>query len=585
MFKKPDLNHMINSSHVGIIATDIKCRVTFINQHAKKSLAITTKDTLGASIADILPLSESIFKKCVETGKSRLGQKIFGKNFNIIGNITPILGDQGVQGSVCCFLNLHEYEYSASKLESYKNLSHELEAIFSSSAYGNWVCDGDGIILKLNKAAEKLNGIKAGEVIGKNAAYLVEKGIVDRSCTGEVVKTKQRIKIIQHTKKTDRDIMSTGTPVFDQDGNLFRIVVNQYDITGLNAIKKELERSRLEAEKFRDELSELKMLELKRQEIVAESENMKQVLKIAFKLAKMGTSEILILGESGVGKGLLAKFIHNNSARNKKPFIQINCAALPENLLEAELFGYEKGAFTGAAEKGKAGLIELSKNGTLFLDEIGDIPLSIQAKLLTYLDDHLVRPLGGTKQKTISCTIIAATNQDLPAMIKKGAFREDLYYRLNAFIVKIPPLRKRKEDIFALTGLFLQKYNEKYNMNRRVSNRLIKTLCSYLFPGNVRELASIIKQALVMSESEVLDDFIITTIGTDYDKLNEPYNNNCNLIEKIRNVERELLKDALVHNRTTRDMASYLGISQSAVVKKLKKYRLTKPTSIPNRIN
>ena len=585
MVKKPDLNHVIDSSHVGIIATDTKCRITFINRYANKSLAIGAKDATGAYISDILPVLGASVNKCIETAQSQLAQKIPGKDINLIGNITPILNRQAVEGAVCSFLELNEYEYSVSKLESYKNLSNELEAIFDSSAYGNWLCDGEGTILKLNKAAEQLNGVKAKEVVGKNALHLVEKGIVDRSCTGEVLKTKRRVKIIQHMKKTGKDIMSTGTPVFDQEGNIFRVVANQFDITGLNTIRKELDRSRLVTEKFRDELSGLNMLDLKRQEIIAESKKMKQVLKISFKLARIGASEILILGESGVGKGLLAKFIHNNSRQSKKPFIQINCAALPENLLEAELFGYEKGAFTGAAEKGKVGLIELAKNGTLFLDEIGDVPLSIQTKLLTYLDDYLVRPLGGTKQKTINCAIIAATNQDLLAMIKKGSFREDLFYRLNSFTVKIPPLRDRKEDIFELTHMFLQKYNKKYNISRRVSSRLMKTLCTYPFPGNVRELESIIKQALVMSENEVLDDFIITTIGTDCNQLNEPYNNSCNLIEKIRNVERELLKDALVHNRTTRDMASYLGISQSAVVKKLKKHRLTKQSTIPIGIN
>ena len=189
----------------------------------------------------------------------------------------------------------------------------------------------------------------------------------------------------------------------------------------------------------------------------------------------------------------------------------------------------------------------------------------------------MVRPLGGIQERPIDCVVIAATNRDLTTLIKQRQFREDLFYRLNTFTVKIPPLRDRKEDIFELTRFFLKKYNEEYNLNRRISSHLMKTLSSYPFPGNVRELESVIKQAVIMSENDMIDNFIIITIGADCGKLNESYNN-CNLIERIRNFERELIKQALSHNRTTREMARYLGISQSAVVKKLKKYQLARPS-------
>lgn len=568
---------ILDTACIGIIAADMKNRITFINKYATKLLALDEKHALGSYVSDVLPSATPFLKKCMESGESQLGYKLKeGKN-KILGNISPIRVGTGIAGTVCCLFGSKEIEPTVRELESYQLLIKELDAVFKYSSFGSWVSDGEGTVLKVNKVAEEHVGIKAKDIVGKKAWYLLEKGFVNQSATGKVVKTKSRVSFVQHVKKTNKDLLVQATPVFDYEGKLSKIISNTRDITRLNAIKKDLEHSRSVTEKFKDELYIRSMLELKNKEIIAESRHMKQILSTAIKLAKLEASEILILGESGVGKGLLAKFIHNNSLRKKQPFTQINCAALPENLLEAELFGYEKGAFTGASDKGKIGLIELSQNGSLFLDEIGDIPLSIQAKLLTYLDDHVVRPLGSVYEKTINCTIIATTNKDLPLMIRQGHFREDLFFRLNTFTVRIPPLRERPEDIFQLVNLFLQKYNDEYNQHRRISSRSIKTLCGYSFPGNVREVENIVKQAVVMSESDVIDDFIIHTIGAECYSLNMPVSYGGNLFDKIRNFEKEQLKDALRHGKTTREMAKYLGISQSAVVKKLKKHRLQGP--------
>jgi transcriptional regulator with PAS, ATPase and Fis domain len=234
---------------------------------------------------------------------------------------------------------------------------------------------------------------------------------------------------------------------------------------------------------------------------------MLQVLHVAAKLAKVGASHILITGESGTGKGFLAKFIHKKSAHASQPFVQINCAAVPENLLEAELFGYEKGAFTGAGDKGKAGLIELAHGGTLFLDEIGDMPMRLQVKLLKYLDDHEVMRLGSVKARKIDCVIVSATNQNLDELAEQKRFRQDLFFRLNNFQIHIPPLRERTEDIFELVQFYIHKYNKEYKRRKRVSAQGIETMQSYPFPGNVRELKSICKQAVLMSEETLLDRY------------------------------------------------------------------------------
>ena len=266
-------------------------------------------------------------------------------------------------------------------------------------------------------------------------------------------------------------------------------------------------------EKYKQEITELSMLELKKNDICAESEEMRQVIKVAFKIAKIGVSYILILGETGTGKNLMAKFLHKNSQRMNKPFVQINCAALPETLLEAELFGYEKGAFTGAKDEGKIGLFELAHEGTIFLDEIGELPFSVQAKLLKYLDDNEVMRLGGVKPKKVDCMVISATNRDLESLTKKDKFREDLLYRLNTFTIQIPPLKERPEDIFELTKHYLQVYNKEFKQEKRISADVMQVLQSYPFTGNVRELKNIIKKAVVLSDEANLDDVFLKSLG------------------------------------------------------------------------
>ena len=302
-------------------------------------------------------------------------------------------------------------------------------------------------------------------------------------------------------------------------------------------------------------------------------------MRVALKLAQMEVSNILIQGESGTGKGLLAKFIHRNSPRHNKPFIQINCATIPENLLEAELFGYEKGAFTGAHQRGKAGLFELAHGGTFFLDEIGDIPYVVQAKLLKCLEDHEIMHLGGLKPIHINCMIIVADNQDLATLVKQKKFREDLYYRLNAFSIKIPSLRERPDDTFDLANHFLHKYNETYKSNKQLSYSAIEMLQAYPFPGNVRELKNLIKKAVVLSEDLYLDEFINKSLGYEISEEIQTAANRTltpsKLTVKLKETESKMLKAAFMQCKSTREIARYLGISQPSVVRKLKKYGIS----------
>jgi len=452
-----------------------------------------------------------------------------------------------------------------------------LNTIFDRSEDGLMICDTQGRILKMNRAAERLNGIKASEVVGKDVRALVQEGQINRSATQEVLETHRQVSLVQTTPRSGNTLLVTGTPVFNADNEIAFVVVNERDISLIEDMKRELAQARQESQKMRDELSELTLLELKNNHIVAESSSMKQTLRLAMKLARINASNILIQGESGTGKGLLAKFIHTNSRWSKKSFIQINCAALPENLLEAELFGYEQGAFTGAKESGKAGLFELAAGGTLFLDEIGELSLGVQAKLLKYLDDHEIMPVGGTIAKKIDCSIIAATNRNLDQRTLKKQFRLDLLHRLNTFTLSIPPLRDRPEDILELTATCLKRYNRRYNRRSYIGYKAYDALKSYCFPGNVRELINIIKQAVVMCDRRFLDDYIVRATENVQPRVTSLPSSaqNASLPEKLTVMEYEILTQAVKQCRTTREAAVFLGISQPTVVRKLKKHDLT----------
>ena len=454
--------------------------------------------------------------------------------------------------------------------------SRHLQAFFDFSSDGLLIFDGRGKILAINRTSERFNGFKASEIAGKNIRSLVDEGYIDRSATQEVIETKRQVSIIQYIQRSGYQLLVTGIPVFDDKEEIEFIIVNERDMSLLNNMRKELEQTRKESDRIREELTAINLLELSHSNIVAESDAMKQTLKLALKLSRIDASNILITGESGTGKGLLAKLIHKNSPRSKYPFIQINCAALPENLLEAELFGYEPGAFSGASEKGKAGLFELASRGTIFLDEIGELPFHIQAKLLKYLDDHEVIPLGGTVAKTIKCSVIAATNRDLEAGVIQKSFRLDLLYRLNTFTLNIPPLRKRPEDILELVKHFLDKYNKKYRRRGKISSEALERILSYHFPGNVRELINIVKKAVVMSEKKVLDQFITGAI-LNPGNLSQPDREkraSLTLPERLHREEKKIVEQAAQECRTTREMASFLGISQPGVVRKLKKHQI-----------
>lgn len=459
--------------------------------------------------------------------------------------------------------------------------NQQLETILNNSSESIWVTDGKGVILRANKAASETIGMDADVFVGRKMVSLVEDGYIDCCITVEVLSQKKQIVRMQKVLLTDRDLLVTGTPVFDDAGNIKLVIINEADLTNLKKLEREIEDARIKTERFQEALNQISMLELKEQNIIARSKKMKQVIVMALKLARMDVSNILILGDSGTGKSLIAKFIHNNGPRKGGPFLQINCAALPETLLEAELFGYEKGAFTGAQAGGKIGLMELAQEGTLFLDEIGELSLNVQAKILKCIEEKEIMRIGGLEIIKINCNVIAATNVDLLEKSKKKEFREDLFYRLNIFTINLPPLRDRSDDILDLSLFFLDKYNQKYNQNKKITPRCLERMKMYEFPGNIRELQNRIQKAVVISDSDTIDDLIDLDRNDLFPKT-DGFNDCIELSIKpgglkamLLEVEKKVLIEAAGEKCTSRELANLLMTSQSTIMRRLRRHGLT----------
>jgi PAS domain S-box-containing protein len=570
---------IVDSFSSGIIATDKHAVITHINRQAQETLKIIADDFIGKSVSEVLPVFQPAIMECLQSGKPLLNRLTELAEQQLVVHVSLVWRDNNILGAVLNFQAADTFDLSSRESDSYKKLNRQLKTIINATSDGIWVCDAKGFVVTVNGASESLNGIKAKDVIGKHISELLDNKSFDQLVTTKVLESGKQETIIQQIKKTNRVLLCTGTPARDENGEIALIVVNERDMTELETLRNKFEQNKKLTEKFKEELSELTLRELENNTIVADSIPMKQILQKSLKLAHIGASNILILGASGTGKGLLAKSIHKNSNRRENLFVEINCAAIPENLLEAELFGFEKGAFSGAAEIGKVGLIELAQGGTLFLDEIGDMPLNLQTKLLKYLDDKQFRRLGGTKSIHVECSTISATNRNLQDRVRNKLFREDLFYRLSSFPLEIPSLTERRDDIPGLVRFYLEKYNNKYKRSTHISPKTITHLQHYSFPGNVRELKNLIENGVALSEESALDAFILASI--DKSLFSQPpvsdiptSSQSMDLSATLNKVEKQLLIEAGKHCRTTRQMSTYLNISQPSVVRKLKKHGL-----------
>ncbi|MEY9867031.1 PAS domain S-box-containing protein [Peribacillus sp. B2I2] len=451
-------------------------------------------------------------------------------------------------------------------------LNRALDAIIENSYDGIYITDQDGITLYTNSAIERITGIPKEYYIGKSVDQLIKRGILNASVTHKVVKLRRTVSVVQDNF-AGKETLITGSPVFNAAGEIEQVVTNIRDLSDLNELMHELTKVNELNNQYKQEIEKLRKI-TSQDGVVFVSDKMKMIYEIAERISDIDAT-VLILGETGVGKDVLARNIYNRSIRSKKgDFIKINCGAIPADLLESELFGYEGGAFTGANQKGKPGMFELAESGILFLDEVGELPLQLQVKLLRALQEREIQRIGGTKPKKIDVRIIAATNRNLSEMVKSGDFREDLFYRLNVIPITIPPLRERREDILALIDLFLTKANEQYKFSKEIDSRLKEYFYQHDWPGNVRELINIVERLVVLTDNHLLS---INDLPEEYqpENRNQPNrNSSLTLKEAVERAEKEILTKAAQTYQTTYEIAEALDSSQATIVRKLKKYRL-----------
>ncbi|WP_191556768.1 sigma-54 interaction domain-containing protein [Metabacillus idriensis] len=450
---------------------------------------------------------------------------------------------------------------------------NENEQILHSLKDDILVTNLDGIILKVSEFTGKIYGVESDSLIGKSVYDLEAQGLFTPILTPIVVKEKKKITFVQTTNK-GKKLLVTGIPVYNEAGELYRVVSYSHDITELADYKNFLITMEEEMERVKTELDLLRSRQLYDAGIIAKSEAMQKVISTSIQVSEVDVN-VLILGESGVGKSLLAKFIHNKSERKNGPFIEVNCGAVPDTLVEAELFGYEGGSFTGANRKGKIGLIELSDGGTLFLDEIGELPLAHQVKVLKVIQEKQFYRVGGTKPIHVDFRLISATNKDLQKAIEEKLFREDLYFRLNVVPITIPPLRQRTEDIVPLIHLLLKQFEEKYKKEKTLDEAVTHHLLHYDWKGNVRELINILERLVVISPSSLITvDHLPEYIKAAVPPSPFPIDDHQTLSEMMDAVERQILLKARKKYKTTVRMAEALGISQPSIVRKMKKHQI-----------
>lgn len=437
----------------------------------------------------------------------------------------------------------------------------DLQDVFEYAFDEIFVTDDKGIVVRVNSMCERHYQLSAKELVGKHVKELQKEGIFYPSATLEVIEKKRPVELVQTTKSGEYLHVRTR-PVFDDEGNLRRVISYSRDLTELYQLRQKVEEMDNQLKTYKKELRET----YEHEGLIFKSIAMQKIIETIKKVAVVD-STVLVLGETGVGKSRLVRHLHEVSHRKNESFYEINCAALPTNLIESELFGYSGGSFTGANREGKKGLLESAHKGTLFLDEIGEMPLEIQAKLLQVLQEKTFRPIGGRELKKVDVRIVAATNRDLSTMVKQGTFRKDLYYRLNVIPISIPPLRERTEDILPLIYHYLQHFNKKYGRDVKLAPSTLQMFVGYPWEGNNREIENVIERIVITADDFVtVEDLPLSMQEATVEQSGQ------SLYRMLEEVERNIILKAYKTYGSSYKVAEFLQISQSAATRKIKKF-------------
>jgi transcriptional regulator with PAS, ATPase and Fis domain len=556
------LESIFQAMQEGIITIDKNSYILRANQSIQKLFGIDIKNVQGKHLKDVFP-------EILCNGIRRVGVRVSIKSASVIVNQIPIMENQELIGMNIVILDISELEEIAHELQIVKNLQTTLSGVLSASSDGVFVTDKLGSVKYVNEMASKLLGSDFDMTTGKS----IEKLLHTSSLT-QVAKT--GISEVDVCRINNRNCIVSNVPIKSDnknDSQPIGVVSTVY--LDDNKLTEEITRKwfslRQQVQYYRGELEKQGINEMNNfVHIVSENNEFMQIKKETQKIAK-STSTVLMTGESGVGKDMFARAIHAASPRAGKPFIKVNCAAIPETLFESELFGYAPGSFTGASKKGKTGYFEQANQGTIFLDEIGDMPLSIQVKLLQVLQDRQFTRVGGENAEKVDVRIITATNRNLRDAISKGIFREDLYYRLNVIELHLPPLRLRSEDILPLAETFIDKYNAILGTKvSGMSNQVREVLQQYTWPGNIRELENAIERAAnYVWEGEIDVEHLPGQILNTEKDVYEPTSYKM----VLNDVNKEIIQDALKKAKGNKSAAArILKISRSAFYEKLAKY-------------
>lgn len=568
------LQAFVDASDTCLLAVDTGGMVFLANSRAGKKLGIRPK----ARLKQVLPQLDERVDKAMISGRAQTDFRIRAGDGDFMAGVHPLRIGNDLMGAVCILGETTSFEKLVRKMRFFRNMSRELDAIINSSSDGLFVVDGQANVIRMNPASEQIHDVRQEDLVGRNMNDLINEGFIDVSAALEASRTQKAVTLLQN--KDGRKLISTGTPVFDDQDRLIRVVVSERDITRIDQLQRELEEQASLKDQLQHQLRQVQVDALSSREIIARSPAMLKVLERAHRVS-VADSSVLITGESGVGKGVIVNLIHNHSARAGKPLIRINCGAIPETLIESELFGYEPGAFTGARAGGKPGSLEMADHGSLFLDEIAELPLTAQVKLLRFLENGRVNRLGSTKPVTVNARILAATHQDLKQMVADGTFRHDLYYRLNVIPIRVPPLRGRPACIPALLRHYVDFFSSSAGVKKRLGRAALDSLLAYAYPGNVRELINICERIVVMSETEVIDPSDlprdVARCAPD-GRVNLPVETGGkSLAEILGMVEKQVLAQALEKYPNQVQMSKALGVSQPTIARRLRKYGLSTP--------
>ncbi len=558
-----------DASPSGVLVIDDKGILLYANPAAGRIFEQAPQEMVGTPAEILEPEAWRGARTTLKSGAPQLGHRLRLDQCNVLVNYLPIYADGQVRWALVMLGDPWDPDQGSLFPEPYKAVASQLEAIMESSFDGLWIANSQGVVVKVNRAALRLTGLPREKVEGRFVGDLLKEGNFNDSVTLEVLRRKTTVTIVQHLK-SGKKILATGSPIYDAEGEVAFVVINDRDITLLDRMRRQLEESEAQLEQFRSTLLEKQLEDMSDDHFMCRSRAMKEVYEKALRVAPTN-STVLISGESGVGKSMLAKLIHSKSPRSQGPFVRVDCAAIPSSLFESELFGYEKGAFTGASRRGKPGLVELAHQGTLFLDEIGELAPEHQVKLLRFLEERRMIRVGGSVEKEIDTRVIAATNKDLASEVDAKRFRHDLFYRFNVVPLFVPPLRERPSDILYLLGFFLKRIGEENQIHKQLRPEARTLMLNYGYPGNVRELENIVERVLILSPGdEVRPEDLPAEVrqspnqgpGLDWER-------GFDLRQRLRDLELEWIREALRRFGTQRKAAQHLQVSQSTIARRL----------------